>query len=326
MDRKRNTAFDCARALSMLWIVGIYHMRGYTPYQLTRQASILIETFVTVSLGTFTFLSAYFLSKKAIQTKNDFLLFYRRRLLRIYPLFLLSCISLYAVSIIAGGYFESWKQLLLTLTGLTCFFSPLPLTVWYVSMLLFFYFLTPFVLLLKNRADRKWLAYVLVFGILAVLLILNQVGTLTIDDRFFEYYLVYFPTLLFVDKLIRSKKQLFLIHIAASVIVLANLIPAVYTFFNRSFLTKAIVASAGAAMVVWLCRLLDRVKLLSTILQWISYASMVAYLFHRQFFGLLEKLYGEFSIWFAAISLSVLLIVSYFVQKIYDSLMKKLGA
>ena len=301
-------------------------MRGYTPYQLSQQASIIFDTVTNIALGTFTFLSAFFLSKKEIRTKKDILLFYRKRMLRIYPLFFLSCLSLFLVSILAGGYFENWKQLLLTLTGLVCLFLPVPLTVWYVSMLLFFYFLTPMVLFLKNRTERKWFAYVLVFGILLVLLLLNKAGVLKVDDRFFEFYLVYFMTILLAGRLSMSRRQLLLIHIAATVIVLISLLPAVYAFVKESFVLQAIIAAAGAAMVVGLGKLLDRIVPVRTALQWTSYASMVAYLFHRQFFGLLEKLFGPFSLPFAAIALAVLLTASYYGQKSYDYLLKKLRA
>lgn len=323
MNSGRNTAFDCTRAICMLVIVGFYHMLGYLDLQLGSQARILAEIATAAALGAFTFLSAFFLSRKEIVNAGDICAFYKRRFLRIYPLFLLSSLSLYLVSVIWGGYFESLAQLLLTLTGLVCLFSPTPLTVWYVSMLLFFYLLTPIVLLLKNRKSQKWMGAVLVSAVLIVILILDAVGVLRVDNRFLALYLIYFCTLLFYDRISLTRRQTVAAGVAALIITAGSCIPYVNQIVLRWFPLRAILAAAGTVLLIWAGKQLDRIAPVSRLLQWISYASMTAYLFHRQFFGLAEKLFGKFSVPLALLLLIALLVLAWVTQRLYDMLIRK---
>ena len=76
-----------------------------------------IANVTIVTLAYITFVSGYFLGKNKINTKDDIVRFYKKRFLRIYPLFFVSATSLFLVSVIWGGYFTSSIQYILTLCG-----------------------------------------------------------------------------------------------------------------------------------------------------------------------------------------------------------------
>ncbi len=142
--KKRNVSMDISRAICMLWIVGVWHLQEYlveknswnNPY----------TACITVSvLSMFTFISGYFLSGRTRKI-GDCLQFYKKRLIRFYPLFFVSCISLFLASKFAGAaFFSNAQQMMFTLTGLSCFIKPYPVTLWYFAMLIFFYAITPFI-------------------------------------------------------------------------------------------------------------------------------------------------------------------------------------
>ena len=78
-------------------------------------------------------------------------------------------------------------------------------------------------------------------------------------------------------------------------------------------------------MVIEIGKLCQRNKYIDKVLCKISYASMVAYLFHRQFLGVVQILFGRYSLSFAyIIVLPILIIGSYFVQYYYDKVVAKL--
>ena len=88
----------------------------------------------------------YFLRKYPFRDRADVLTFYRKRFSRFYGLYFLS-----AITLLIGGFFtdkswfDSYHQFFLTLCGLTTFSPPQPGTLWFMSMLMFFYLVTPFI-------------------------------------------------------------------------------------------------------------------------------------------------------------------------------------
>lgn len=84
-SKKRVIFLDCARALCMIWIVGFWHMQEYTNLSLT---GIFFSNITNGVLATFTLISGYFLGQKNISSIQDTVTFYKKRLLRFYPLFL----------------------------------------------------------------------------------------------------------------------------------------------------------------------------------------------------------------------------------------------
>ncbi|WP_418976520.1 acyltransferase family protein [Alistipes putredinis] len=186
-SKPRDLSFDIARVICTLWIVGIWHLMNYIPNQAPAALTTGIGEPVTVTvLSCFMFISGYFLRKYPFNNRADVLIFYRKRFSRFYVLYFLS-----AVTLLIGGFFtakswfSSYPQFILTLCGLTTFSPPQPGTLWFMSMLMFFYVVTPFIQYGKNPKTTILHAAVL----LLLMLLWGQVAT--IDRSVFLYYLMY---------------------------------------------------------------------------------------------------------------------------------------
>ena len=150
---KRDETLDVARALSVLWIVGILHLTTYIDTSAySKMEWTVIFKGMYASLATFTFLSGYFLKNKSFGKDGDSYRFYMGRLKRFWIPFFIACTSLYIIGAVVGKpWFESPQNFVLSLCGLSIFFLPLPGTLWYMVMLLFFYILTPAIMRYRTR-------------------------------------------------------------------------------------------------------------------------------------------------------------------------------
>lgn len=159
--KERNLQFDVARVLSMMWIVFVWHLSEYLDKDVR---NILLfdgaYNVTTVALGTFMFISGYFLSKYKFENANDVKQFYLKRLKRFYFLFMLAAITMWI-----GGMNPENRTLITTLTGLSSFILPQPRTLWFFSMLMFFYFITPLLQSVYNALKIKSITYRLGGGI-----------------------------------------------------------------------------------------------------------------------------------------------------------------
>lgn len=335
---KRIVEFDCARALAMMYIIGFWHLRHYTHIRLTSfPYAEKIASYITIgALCTFTCISAFFLSNNIFSKINDLAFFFKRRFLRLYPLFFVSCCSLYYISIKycnilkrEEGYFNSLKQLVITLLGLGSFVKTAPATIWYASMIIFFYYITPFVL---YKIERK---FAISIGILVGFYFLAYINFLkwkyiTIDSRFFEHYFTYFSILLisyyFREKLsaIILSNKFYIINAA----IMIGLLPIAIILHLRighissNFVFHALIIYYGIVFFMGLAKLLSPIGFARTILSFISYTSMVCYLFHRQYFEIMRIIIGDFSVFLAVFIMLSLIIISFFIQKSYDRIIK----
>ena len=143
---------DNIRALCMIWIVGIWHMSDYCDNAIN---NIFTQNITYGVLGAFTFLSGVMMGGYSIESLQDLRKFYKKRLLRIYPLFAVSCTSLLVlhylmhVQLISGV-----SQYIFTMLGLSIILTPAPGTIWYVSMILLFYILTPFLIYKETEKNE----------------------------------------------------------------------------------------------------------------------------------------------------------------------------
>ena len=107
-------------------------------------------------LGTFSLISGYLIGGKYnCNTIKDALFFYKKRVIRFFPLFFLSAILLCFIG------FNTLNQTVIALLGLSPFISPRPFTLWYISMIMIFYLLSPIVL----RGKRLYRCLLLFIGI-----------------------------------------------------------------------------------------------------------------------------------------------------------------
>ena len=179
MNNARNGVFDVARALCVLYIVAFWHLLNYFPSIKLNGMSLQVCSSITiVVLGTFTFMSGFFLKKYVIETLDDVKLFYWKRFKRFYIPYLV-CLTV----LFLGGWFESGKQFVLSLIGLSTYIGSSPNTVWYFSMLMSFYALTPILLYLKKR--NHFYFYALTFGLICLYVLFSR-----INGMYFPFYLL----------------------------------------------------------------------------------------------------------------------------------------
>ena len=218
---KRIIGFDIARVISIL-IVLYYHILGYANIYGKHP---VVRIFVYASLCIFTFLSAYLLaSRYKFQTKEELKTFYKKRVLRFYPLFFISSILLYFLGVNNG--FITLKGLL----GISPFYKPHPITMWYCAMLISLYLITP---LWATGGLKKQ-----IFKFLSVIAIIIFIDLLfhCVVPRTYCYYTVYFIGIIIAQKL----GTIFWDNLKRYSIMLTSLflILVVITFITKSDITK----------------------------------------------------------------------------------------
>lgn len=323
---RRIKYLDNVRALCMIWIVGVWHMCDYCEVTIS---NVCTQNITYGVLGAFTFISGMMMGrwKNKIESAKDVFYFYEKRLIRMYPMFALSCTSLLLLYYLANVQMISGlAQYILTMVGLSCVFTPAPGTIWYISMILLFYIITPFLLYKNDLNDKSvLLKSTLIYSLFILIKLTN---TRFIDERL----LILFPTysmglMINKEKTVESSKytyiRLFLGLIAFCVMSIAQ-------FESVVILTGTVtkVAYTISVVILFIVFIIEAGKcfkgITERILSKISYSSMCAYLFHRQIYGVISKVFGNFSALIALISFISVIIISFYIQKIYDLLSKKL--
>lgn len=305
---------DTARSLCMLWIVAIWHMGRYMDIKLPIYNPY--GTIVTRGvLATFTFLSGFFLGQITCTTRQNIATFYIKRLKRFYILYAISCISLYGIYIIRNdiAYISSFLQLLLSLTGLACFTPPLmPLTVWFLCMMIFLYTVTPLILIRKATYYKIFTAFIIYIA----LIIFYNLGVM--DKNLLLYFPVYCLALLTPPN-IRILKESFSMNLFLISFIFST--TCTILCVNVNSVTMHILTEISICILILEISKLITFPRMQKISSRISYASMCTYLFHRQYFTIIYKIFNcNGSTAFAwLIAMPLLIIICYFIQKSYDS-------
>ena len=244
---------------------------------------------------------------------EDVWFFYKKRLLRFYPLFILSAVSLYAM------HWMSTKPFLFCIGGLAMF-TPNPVkTLWFISMLMFRYFITPFVKWKINFNKNNFILSI-IFFILLIILVCFKVA----DERILMYSPLYTAGLFCKDLNINKLKWLLILVcsiIMGGIFLIFEIIPVIQGFAIAVF---------GCSFIVSLGFLLPTNKSIERIVGVMAYCSMAAYLFHRQIFGVAIILFGiqgingtYLQLWIAVLTLVVVGVFSWLLQYGYDWILKK---
>jgi len=311
---KKLPYMDIVRALCTLWIVGFWHLSNHSTF--TNQ--ILLAPKITgCVLFCFMFISGYLVSQREVNTWNDVKSFYIRRFLRFYPLFFLSCTLLLLMNIFyRQQYITSIRQYVLTLLGLSYIILPAPSTVYFISLLILFYAFTPLV----EKAGRGGIF--LVVGFYMGLYVLYRLSNMKyVHGVLFDFMIFYFTGVFlrgvefrYSNKVLVISLVLFILFLYLSDIVENSFYVRVLSDFYYAFYIS---------FLIEVCIFTDKyLPWLEKLMSFISFGSMCAYLFHRPIYWTLNILFGPFSPVFAYLfSLPLLLIISYFIQLIYNGIL-----
>lgn len=321
---QRDFRFDIARAVSMCYIIAALHLSQYLGLQYYIYETYIGRLITFSCLGLFTFMSGYLIGGKydftpsTDSTTKSILLFYKKRFVRIYPLFLVATILLYVIG------FNKLKASIGGLLGIAPFVAQQPKTLWYISMLMIFYLITPLV----NRKSIWWkvlisTGFILLFGLLKLFI--------HVDIRFIFNLFFYCLGLVmsgikigYISKTDHSNIWFHIVIIVAFVAVLLltnRWFPNSISFFS--------VSALGVVALFSLSNLLSNIhnKAFFKIVGFVSYASMVCYMFHRFFYWVgLELCSPAETIWkivYLEIVFIFGLVVSYFIQCGYDRIFVK---
>jgi peptidoglycan/LPS O-acetylase OafA/YrhL len=310
LTRERIGYIDYLRAIAACYIVGFWHLLNYSKFD-HGTANGLTFRLVVLSLGTFVFVSGYLLGKTpVIQNRRQLLEFYKRRFLRIYPLFLLA-VGLFAVTKSAD------KHALISAVFASSVFTSLHLTtLWFICALVVFYAVAPLLINATENALKFATVAAIVMGIFAILQ-----SPLEVPDR---RLLIYFPAFalgIFYANRAPQRPEIAAI-VAASIAAIAISLTDRSASIEHSLLSTPLAALAPLAIVI-ACKKLDLLNRPSAAVMAISYASFVMYLIHRPLYSKLARLVhdGPPRILFLIFVLFPLVAVaSWLIQRAYDRL------
>ena len=302
----------------MLYIISVYHIIGYTSILYHNS---LVLALVNSSLGTFTFLSSFLITGRYnFNDKSNILYYYKKRVIRIYPLFFVTSIVLFLMG------FNDFPRTIKGLFGISPLWGPHPRTMWYIAMLLLFYLVTP--LLARGKLLTKNITYIVINIVFALL----SVVFYHINPATFYYFAIYYIGAILgsysyekVINVLKSTKSIS-VSIFAIILLLVNVYVDnnIYRFFS---------GLCGVFMILNTSFILgDKFSKnhnrIITIIGLVSYASMCAYLFHREIYEIMLKMYHPDNpymviLYLFFIGVPIILFLSYYIQKLYDSLVNK---
>ena len=317
---KRNIGIDLLRAVSIFYIVGFWHMLNYT------QAITNYKNFVTIRLtyiilGTFVFISGYFLGLPKNNTgKHNILLFYKKRFLRIYPLYLLS-ILLFTFFNLSNTITSLKAACLLSMLA-----KPAPLTLWFITMLMLFYLIAPLTIHYCRSTNAK-INVIIYLITLIICLLAYYYLTRLLDLRLVAYLPSFVIGIYVANNNINLNKYLIL-----SIFAITVILSALNTEYNAvNLLLKTPMILSGS----YICYMIaQKINIKSSVFQnnitFFSYSSFCMYLFHRPIYITLRKLYFPETCFFQLtylffICFPCIIFISYIIQKTFDNNINKLS-
>lgn len=297
--------FDFAKVICMFWVTAILHLLQYLGDDWFLYIYPWGYNLTWATLGTFSLIAGFFMGGKECSSLQDVWLFYKKRIVRFYPLFVLSTILLFSIN------FITLRQSFYALTGLSPFIPNQPRTLWYISMMVVLYFISPFVL------NNKRIVVSVV--IMSILLIYRKIFWL--DDRF-----VYNCFLYLTGICIASYKDFLLKYISNSKLTCLHTLLYIIVLISSYWISNNIYHQITSVLVVIfiLCISSYASKFCNEkVLLWLSYTSMSCYLFHRFIYDICLRIYMPDNsfikvIYLFVIGFSCCLIFAYLVQKLYD--------
>ena len=304
----------------------LLHLTTYIDTEwISRIGWSLLVKITYASLGTFTFISGYFLKKKELRSMDDCKKFYITRLKRFWIPFFISALTLWVIGGFVGKpWFTSPLNFGLSLVGLSCFWGPMPSTLWFMVMMVLCYLITP-ILLYKSNQGQRVVRSVLLMGLLVLLYRLGH-----LDERLLVYIPMYLLGLCLPDSFTKIIRD----HKIAVVIVTALLLGTVIvTNKLEGLLLYYVVVPLGYPFIISLSEMVSSCLWVRNAANIVSYSSMNMYFFHRQMYlsaiflfniSMFPNFHGAtMPLWFAIIVvIPIIITVSYFLQKGYDRMLK----
>ncbi len=294
----------------MLYIVGYWHLFNYTE-AFPAYHNVFTYRLTFVVLGLFVFISGFLITGTTVRSNNP-IQFYQKRLIRIYPLYVLAVLLFYVYGI------NDAEISIKSLVFISMYDGPPPLTLWFIAMLFLFYLVTPFLLQLIDRPVK----YLCLIALVFVLTLILRVTFKAVDLR----VLLYFPSFCLGLYCARHGLKTRLMNIKSALLLL---IPGlILSFIELDSWTlnklKDIPMVLSCSYLIFVISDFSEAKFKQVkLVSLLSYSSFAMYLFHRPVYITMKTVYfpenGQAQIlYLATASLAMVAIISWCVQKGYD--------
>jgi peptidoglycan/LPS O-acetylase OafA/YrhL len=311
---ERDFSLDVLRSVAILYIVGFWHLQEYSPSLSFYNDSTLLLTNIVLAL--FFYISGYLLSSRyEIDGVSDLLHFLKKRIVRIYPMFVGTLAVFGIMHLISPGTALRGALLTNMITGETL------RTLWFVSVIIHFYLMTPF--FLNRFSPARTVAYS--SGFFVLLLVINY-RTGYIDLRFAQYLPAFVMGILVARV---SVMEEFLKNRVMLILSLALLVGGFIAYSRFDGLYSRLFISIGTFLVslgiiLYLGRLFSRFCNRKFV-GFLGYSSYALYLLHRISFSVGKRFFIPDGIlpsilYLAGVILPVTVIMAFFLQKAYDKL------
>lgn len=307
----RDFGIDLVRVIGILYIIGYWHIFNYTdPFPIYN--NFVTDLITRIILAVLTLISGFY---AASSYHGNTLNFYKKKLLRIYPLYLVAIVVFVILRI------TNISTACYAILSLSMFKEPAPHTLWFVSMIIIFYFITPFLLNVMVKLNIKFL--ILVSATFLLLLYIHESITGLLDIRM----LMYFPS--YVFGLILSNRKIKLNHFFG----LSTILPLFFLVCVKdsniiSIVKVPFITYIAIVLFCWGKEYRFSSKRLIHIVEVLSYSTWCMYLFHRPVYTLLVYFVRPVGFYYQLtlllfIGLPFTNILAYLLQYIYDLLYKK---
>ena len=319
VEVKRNIGLDLLRALSILYIVGFWHLLNYTK-AVPHYMNFTTLRVTNIVLGVFVLLSGYFLGQpKNKVNRYSILAFYKKRLVRVYPLYL-SALLLFVFFGLADV-----KTALKAAFLVSMFAMPAPPTLWFITVIMVFYLTAPLTIYYCRKENPTFRVAVYLTALLFGLFAYGYLAHI-LDVRIIIYLPCFVAGVYIANNPTRLNKYLLFILFALSILITTVKTTHVPTYW----LLKTPMILCGA----YICfQIGERINISSTIfskvIRFLSYSSFCMFLFHRPIYITFKWLhfpatYFHQLAYLVGICLPSVIFLSYVIQKTYDFAIEKL--
>ena len=307
----RQVPIDVMRAVSMLYIVGFWHLLDYTGV-VTWHYNPVTYRLTVLALALFVLISGFLTARKdGGLVRGEIWKFYRTRFWRIYVPF-----------VIASGLFLATEvsdthTLLKGVTLVSMFLAPPPNTLWFVNMIVLFYLIAP--LLIGLRGNQ--VAYIAVCIVIVGAMILYQAETGRLDVRLMLYFPCFAAGIFLAARPLPSStlSLIGLQLLAALSLVFTLATPSASLETNPCTMPWMLFGSIAVFVVVMRA---GRNLKPPAILMQLSEASFFMYLLHRPIYLWMEILWfpsteAEQVLYLLFVCLPIVMIVAWLCQRAY---------
>lgn len=307
MKSQRNYGIDLIRGISVFYIVSYWHLFNYTQ-AFRGYYNPFTHNLTRIILASFVFISGYLIASKNFKINwQNILTFWRKRLIRIYPLYALALVLFYWQNI------ANSQTLIKAAFLLSMFFPPAPYTLWFITMIMIFYLVAPFLLKYANNLN----IYLVLTGLLWLIFLFKGTSEISLYFPSFALAIWLRANPQWLDKLQQQQLILTITFVILFVLKITGYLSMKWLGIEIFFI------NLGAILFYFYSyQIMNRVKYTGLIEQ-MSYVSFGMYLFHRPIFSFTKSVFfpsGETAqvIYLLGVALPLTIIISWLIQKLYD--------